>query len=231
MLYVDIEKRLDRYTLKAHFICDHSTLALFGASGAGKSMTLKCIAGIEKPDRGVIQLNGRTLFDSEKKIDLPPQKRKVGYLFQEYALFPNMTVSGNISAGMRKLPKSEREQRLKELINKFQLAGMENRRPDTLSGGEKQRVALARIFASSPEVLLLDEPFSSLDTLLKYQLIPYIREIVADFGGETIMVSHDIDEVRQLCDAVSPITDGMTADTVDTETYYNKIKEQYDNLK
>ena len=231
MLYVDIEKRLDRFTLKAKFRCDHSTLALFGASGAGKSMTLKCISGIEKPDKGVIQLNDRVLFDSEKHIDLPPQKRRVGYLFQEYALFPNMTVSGNITAGMRKLPKNKRELKLGELIGQFKLRGLENRRPDSLSGGEKQRVALARIFASSPEVLLLDEPFSSLDTLLKYQLIPYIRDIIRDFGGETILVSHDIDEVRQLCAEVSPITDGVTQAITDTETYYQKIKQQYEDLK
>ncbi|MEE3492225.1 MAG: ATP-binding cassette domain-containing protein [Ruminococcus sp.] len=231
MLYVDIEKRLDRFTLKARFRCDHNTLALFGASGAGKSMTLKCISGIEKPDKGVIQLNDRILFDSEKRIDLPPQKRRVGYLFQEYALFPNMTVSGNIAAGMRKLPKAEREQKLHELIERFRLSGLENRRPDSLSGGEKQRVALARIFASSPEVLLLDEPFSSLDTLLKYQLIPYIRDIIGDFGGETIMVSHDIDEVRQLCAEVSPITDGVTQEKVDSGIYYQQIKKQYEDLK
>ena len=104
MLYVNIEKRLDRYTLKANFKCEKDTLALFGASGAGKSMTLKCIAGIEKPDRGVIQLNDRVLFDSNKNINLPPQKRHVGYLFQDYALFPDMTVSGNILSAMRKLP-------------------------------------------------------------------------------------------------------------------------------
>lgn len=231
MLYVDIEKRLDRFTLKAKFRCDHSTLALFGASGAGKSMTLKCISGIEKPDKGVIQLNDRVLFDSEKHIDLPPQKRRVGYLFQEYALFPNMTVSGNITAGMRKLPKNKRELKLCELIGQFQLEGLENRRPDSLSGGEKQRVALARIFASSPEVLLLDEPFSSLDTLLKYQLIPYIRGIIRDFGGETILVSHDIDEVRQLCAEVSPITDGITREIIHTEAYYQQIKKQYEDLK
>ncbi|WP_405341429.1 ATP-binding cassette domain-containing protein [Ruminococcus sp.] len=231
MLYVDIEKRLDRFTLKANFRCDHSTLALFGASGAGKSMTLKCISGIEKPDKGVIQLNDRVLFDSEKHIDLPPQKRRVGYLFQEYALFPNMTVSGNIMAGMRKLPKNKRELKLCELIGQFQLEGLENRRPDSLSGGEKQRVALARIFASSPEVLLLDEPFSSLDTLLKYQLIPYIRGIIRDFGGETILVSHDIDEVRQLCAEVSPITDGITREIIHTEAYYQQIKKQYEDLK
>ena len=231
MLYVNIEKRLDRFTLKADFTYDKDTLALFGASGAGKSMTLKCIAGIEKPDHGVIQLNGKTLFDSEKKIDLPPQKRKVGYLFQDYALFPNMTVSGNIRAGMRKLPKEQREIKLKELIDRFQLNGLENCRPDTLSGGEKQRVALARIFASSPEVLLLDEPFSSLDTMLKIGLIPYIREIISGFGGETILVSHDIDEVRQLCPTLIPITDGVTATARNTEEYYHELKERFDNLK
>lgn len=231
MLYVNIEKRLDRYTLKARFKCDHSALALFGASGAGKSMTLKCIAGIEKPDKGVIQLNDRVLFDSEKKIDLPPQKRKVGYLFQEYALFPNMTVSGNIRTGMRNLPKAEQEDRLKDLIDRFHLNGMERRRPDTLSGGEKQRVALARIFASSPEVLLLDEPFSSLDTLLKLRLFPYILGIIDGFGGETVLVSHDIEEVRRLCDDICTITDGVTGNTEDIEAYYTILKEEYENLK
>ena len=231
MLYVDIEKRLDRYTLKANFRCDHDTLALFGTSGAGKSMTLKCIAGIEKPDKGVIQLDDKVLFDSEKKIDLPPQKRKVGYLFQDYALFPNMTVSGNIRSGMRGLPKAEKERKLNELLTRFQLEGLKDRRPDTLSGGEKQRVALARIFASAPEVLLLDEPFSSLDALLKCQLIPYIRDIITGFGGETILVSHDIGEVRKLCPTLIPIADGVTAGAEDTEHYYNKLKEMYKNLK
>ena len=231
MLYVNIEKRLDRYILKANFKCEKDTLALFGASGAGKSMTLKCIAGIEKPDRGVIQLNDRVLFDSNKNINLPPQKRHVGYLFQDYALFPDMTVSGNILSAMRKLPKAEREQKLSDLIKRFQLNGLEKRRPELLSGGEKQRVALARIFASSPEVLLLDEPFSSLDTLLKLQLIPYIREIITDFGGETIMVSHDIEEVRQLCPKLITITDGVTSIETNTEDYYTELKERYESLK
>ena len=231
MLYVNIEKRLDRYTLKANFKCAKDTLALFGASGAGKSMTLKCIAGIEKPDRGVIQLNDRVLFDSNKNINLPPQKRHVGYLFQDYALFPDMTVSGNILSAMRKLPKAERERKLSDLIKRFQLNGLEKRRPELLSGGEKQRVALARIFASSPEVLLLDEPFSSLDTLLKLQLIPYIREIIADFGGETIMVSHDIEEVRRLCPKLITITDGVSSIETNTEDYYTELKERYESLK
>ena len=231
MLYVKIEKCLDRYTLKANFKCEKDTLVLFGASGAGKSMTLKCIAGIEKPDRGVIQLNDKVLFDSNKNINLPPQKRHVGYLFQDYALFPDMTVSGNILSAMRKLPKAERERKLSDLIKRFQLNGLEKRRPELLSGGEKQRVALARIFASSPEVLLLDEPFSSLDTLLKLQLIPYIREIIADFGGETLMVSHDIEEVRQLCPKLITNTDGVTSIETNTEDYYTRLKERYESLK
>lgn len=231
MLYVDIEKRLERYTLQVKFRCEGEPLALFGASGTGKSMTLKCIAGIEKPDRGVIKLNDRILFDSEKKINLPPQKRKVGYLFQEYALFPNMTVSGNIMTGMHKLPKTERSEKLRQLIERFHLDGLEKRRPDSLSGGEKQRVALARIFASSPEVLLLDEPFSSLDTMLKIELITDIRKILHDFGGDSVLVSHDIEEVRLLCPTLLPIIDGVTDDVTDTTAYYQTLQKAYDKLK
>ena len=228
MLYVDIEKRLDNYTLKARFDVNGDITALFGASGAGKSMTLKCIAGIEKPDRGVIQLNGRTLFDSSKKINLPPQKRRVGYLFQEYALFPNMTALENIKAGMRSLPKNERDTKAAELIQRFRLNGLENKRPSTLSGGEKQRVALSRIFASKPEVILLDEPFASLDVLLKSELIPYIRDVISGFSGETVLVSHDADEVLSMCGKVVPISDGQTDETIDVDTYRGRMKEIYE---
>ncbi|MBQ6498533.1 MAG: ATP-binding cassette domain-containing protein [Ruminococcus sp.] len=228
MLYVDIEKKLDSFTLKASFKVDGEVTALFGPSGAGKSITLKCIAGIEKPDCGVIQLNGRTLFDSSQHIDLPPQKRKVGYLFQEYALFPNMTVNGNIEAGMRTLKKSDRIAKTAELIERFRLNGLEDKRPSTLSGGEQQRVALARMFASQPEVILLDEPFASLDILLKAELIPYIKDIINNFGGVSILVSHDVDEVLSMCERVTEIASGVTESTVTTEEFKSKMKVIYE---
>lgn len=228
MLYANIEKRLDSFTLKAKISVDGDVTALFGASGAGKSMTLKCIAGIEKPDSGVIQLNGRTLFDSSRHINLPPQKRRVGYLFQEYALFPNMTVKGNIEAGMRSLNKSERIAQTAELTERFRLKGLENKRPSTLSGGEKQRVALARIFASRPEVILLDEPFASLDILLKSELIPYVKDAINDFSGETILVSHDADEILTMCNRVTGISSGVTDDTETIEEFKSRIEAIYE---
>lgn len=226
MLYADFEKQLDLFTLKVHIDLDSGIYSLFGASGAGKSMTLKCIAGIEKPDRGIIRLGDRVLFDSDKRIDLPPQKRGVGYLFQEYALFPDMTVKGNIKAGLHRLPRKERNAKADELMKEFRLTSLADQKPIRLSGGEKQRVALARIFASGPEVLLLDEPFSSLDTFLKWELIPYFKETLQSFSGCSIMVSHDIDEVVSLCGMVSVIQSGVTEPAVGIDAFRAMIEEK-----
>ena len=227
MLYVDITKRLNSFTLKIQIESDGERLGLFGASGAGKSMTLKCIAGIEKPDSGVIRLNERVLFDSEKHVDLSPQERRVGYLFQEYALFPNMTVKGNIIAGLHRLMRSEREHRAKALMEQFSIAELSDQRPDTLSGGERQRVALARIIASEPELLLLDEPFSSLDTVLKCELIPQMRDTVQHYGKGCILVSHDVGEVAAMCSRVTTITDGVNDTPVDTEIFVQRMNELF----
>ena len=147
-LSVEIQKRLGEFTLDLRFESEAGMLALLGASGCGKSMTLKCIAGIETPDRGRIVLNGRVLFDSEKGVDLPPQKRRVGYLFQQYALFPNMTVEQNLRTAVRKLPKAEQKARVAERIAAFRLEGLEKHRPHQLSWGQQQRAALARILLS-----------------------------------------------------------------------------------
>ena len=158
-LEVDITKKLDGFFMHMQFRAEQEIFAILGASGCGKSMTLKCIAGIEKPDEGRIVLDGKVLFDSEKKINLPPQKRKVGYMFQDYALFPHMNVVQNIEAGMGKRPDRSRTE---SLIRQFQLEGLEKKIPGQLSGGQKQRVAMARMLAAEPELILLDEPFSAL---------------------------------------------------------------------
>lgn len=206
-LSVNIEKKLGNFHLKVNFETKNEVLAILGASGCGKSMTLKCIAGIEKPDKGKIILDGVILFDSEKNINLPPQKRRVGYLFQQYALFPNMTVEQNIACGVR--DKDRKLEMTKEMINIMNLNGMEKKKPHQLSGGQQQRVALARILASEPEVILLDEPFSALDTYLKDQLQGEVQEILRSFGKAVVLVSHDKDEVYRLSDSVAIMKDGQ----------------------
>ena len=203
-LDVHIKKSLRDFVLDVEFSVRDEIFALLGASGCGKSMTLKIIAGIETPDEGKIILNGRTLFDSTKKINLPPQARRVGYLFQNYALFPNMTVAENIlfAATGDKLSK------LKENISRFKLNGLENSYPRELSGGQQQRVAFARILASHAEILLLDEPFSALDSYLKWQLELELAEILKSYNGAAILVSHDRGEVFRLANRIAVMNQG-----------------------
>lgn len=205
-LSVDIEKKLGNFHLRVQFETGNEVMSILGPSGCGKSMTLKCIAGIEKPDRGKIILDGVTLFDSEKKINLPPQKRKVGYLFQQYALFPNMSVEQNIACGVR--DKKREKELVTAMIQAMNLETMEKKKPNQLSGGQQQRVALARILANEPEVLLLDEPFSALDTYLRFQLEREVQEIMRRFGKTVVLVSHDRDEVFRLTDSIGIMHNG-----------------------
>ena len=205
-LDVHIRKNLRDFVLEVEFNVRDEVFALLGASGCGKSMTLKTIAGIETPDAGRIVLNGRTLFDSTKKINLPPQARRVGYLFQNYALFPNMTVAENIllaAVGSS----SEKSARLRENLARFKLGGLENSYPHELSGGQQQRVAFARVLASHAELLLLDEPFSALDSHLKWQLELELAEVFKIYGA-AILVSHDRTEVFRLADSVAIMNAG-----------------------
>ena len=205
-LTVDIEKTLGDFHLKVAFTAENGLLSLLGASGCGKSMTLKCIAGIERPDRGRIELNGTTLFDSDRRIDLPPQKRRVGYLFQQYALFPNMTVRQNIRCGVRE--KSGAEAAVDGAIRAMHLDGLENLRPHQLSGGQQQRTALARILVNQPEVLLLDEPFSALDSHLRFRLEREMLQTVRAFGKPVVLVTHDRDEAFRLSDSIAVMRGG-----------------------
>ena len=155
-------------------------------------------------------LGGRVLFDSEKKIDLPPQQRRVGYLFQQYALFPNMTVEQNILCGIRREHKAQKRELLAEKIRMFRLEGLEKKHPAQLSGGQQQRVALARILSSEPEAILLDEPFSALDSYLKWNLELELADLLALFGGPVLWVSHDLDECYRNCGSVCVMEDGKT---------------------
>ena len=208
-LIVDIRKDLGAFRLDVHFTAENGVTSLLGASGCGKSMTLKCIAGIEKPDEGRIELDGRVLFDSEKHINLPPQQRRVGYLFQNYALFPNMNVRQNILCGLcREKDRAVKERRLQEMLRMLRLEGLEKHKPHQLSGGQQQRVALARILISDPQLLLLDEPFSALDGHLRDSIKIELRDILGRFGREVLMVTHDRTEAYNMSRAIAVMDAG-----------------------
>ena len=209
-LSVDIHKQCRGFALDVSFETEGEHMALLGASGSGKSMTLKCIAGLVKPDRGRVVLNGRTLYDSAARIDLPPQERRVGYLFQSCALFPNMTVRQNLLAAARRLPKERREAAVADKLRAFRLAGLEERYPRKLSGGERQRAALARVFLSEPDCLLLDEPFSALDSYLRWQTELELSELLRPYEGDALLVTHDRGEAYRLCDTVCVLSNGRS---------------------
>ena len=210
-LSVDIRKKMGDFQLEVQFEAEQETLALLGASGCGKSVTLRCVAGILTPDEGKIVLNGVTLFDSAARINLPPQKRQVGYLFQQYALFPNMTVRQNIAAAVR--DKQRRKSVTEEKLRQFRLEEVADKRPGQISGGQQQRTALARILASEPKAILLDEPFSALDSYLKYQLEVELAETLEQFPGTVLWVSHDRGEVFRNCRQVCVLDRGKSQGT------------------
>jgi molybdate transport system ATP-binding protein len=183
-------------------------MGILGASGSGKSMTLRCIAGIETPDEGKIILGDRVLFDTDRGINLPCQKRKVGFLFQNYALYPHMTVEKNIGFSLGGLSKVEKAEKVSRAIAMMQLEGLENRYPMQLSGGQQQRVALARALAVEPEVLLLDEPFSALDEYLRNQMVNQLIRSLGDYSGATLFVTHNMEEAYRVCKKILVIDHG-----------------------
>lgn len=205
---VRIKKKLGNFQLDIDFKTDENRIGILGASGCGKSMTLKCIAGIETPDEGRIIVDGTLLYDSAKKISLKPQKRHIGYLFQNYALFPTMTVEENIAAGLQG-GKEEKRRRVVEMMEKFQLLGLGKQLPGELSGGQQQRVALARIMAYEPEVILLDEPFSALDDFLKDRLAQEMLDLLKDYRGTVVLVSHSREEIYRFTRELLTMADGM----------------------
>jgi ABC-type sulfate/molybdate transport systems ATPase subunit len=210
-LEVAIEKQVSGFRLAVEFMADGLPVGLLGSSGAGKTMTLRAIAGLEPPDRGRIVLHGRVLFDSERRINLPVRKRRIGMLFQHYALFPHMTVAENIAFGLRDLSATERHRRVGQQLAAAHLDGLANRYPAMLSGGEQQRVALARALAVEPEALLLDEPFSALDTHLRGALERQLRSTLGSYNGSTVFVSHNLEEAYRVCGELVVLSGGGVA--------------------
>lgn len=201
MLKIDIYKKLKEFDLNISFTHEGGCVGIMGSSGCGKSMTLKCIAGIETPDKGKIVLNDNVVFDSENKINIKIQKRNVGYLFQSYALFDNMSVKNNIISGLKahKFSKNNIKSKTEEMLKIFRLENIAGRFPRQLSGGQKQRTALARMIACNPDICLLDEPFSALDSNLKDELMEEMKHILSFYNKPAILVSHDINEINRLC--------------------------------
>lgn len=219
-LFVDIQKRCGTFSLRVRLEAENEILGLLGESGSGKSMALRCIAGILKPDSGSIVLDGRVLFDSEKKINLPARQRNVGLMFQSYALFPHMTVTENITAGVR--DRAKRDQKRREAVALLRLEGLENRYPHQLSGGQQQRVALARIMACEPALLMLDEPFSALDGHLRHEIDPEFTAALGAFSGTVVYVSHSISEVYRYCGKTAAMGNGQILESGDTETLFTR---------
>lgn len=220
MLEVDIYKDFGNFILDVEFKTDRQVLGILGASGSGKSLTLKCIAGIIKPDKGKIILNDRILFDSKKNINLKPQERKIGFLFQDYALFPNMTVYENIKTGIR-----DKSLDVDRIVNKkldeMDLQAVRDNKPSEISGGEKQRTALARILVNDARLLLLDEPYSAIDGYLRWKIELEIKDTIEKYKIPTLFVSHDRDEVYRMCDSIVTMKNGVSEDIKETKELFN----------
>ena len=208
MLEVKLKKALPGFSLEVDFSVNHEILAILGPSGSGKTMTLQCIAGLVKPDEGHIKLNGKVLLDTAGGVNLKPQTRRVGFVFQNYALFPHLNVRENIGYGIRQLPKKEIEEKVTQLMDKMHVTGLGHRYPRQLSAGQQQRVSLARAIAPEPEVLLLDEPFSALDAQVKERLELELTNLQSFYKGDILFVTHNLTEGYKLASKIAVYESG-----------------------
>jgi molybdate transport system ATP-binding protein len=208
MLEICLRKRLSSFTLEIDLHAEAGLTVLFGPSGSGKSMTLRAVAGLMRPDAGRIVVAGRVLFDAQAGINLPPQQRRVGFVMQDYALFPHMTVAENVAYGLAGRPRDEVRRAVAEMLHLMELDGLEARRPAQLSGGQQQRVALARALVTRPQVLLLDEPFAALDATLREQLRHELQTIQRHFRIPTLFVTHDLAEAYFLAERMAVVDEG-----------------------
>ena len=201
-LSLEVKKRLPGFTLDVSWEAGDEVVTLFGPSGAGKTLTLQCLAGLVRPDAGRIVVNGTVFFDGARGVDVPTQRRHLGYVFQGYALFPHLSVRDNIAYGLRDLPTGERRRRTRDVLERLGLGDLAERRPRELSGGEQQRVALGRALAPDPALLLLDEPLSALDLPLRQALRDDLRAVLAEWQTAAVLVTHDFTEAYRLGDRI-----------------------------
>ena len=211
MIDISVYKNRGSYTLDVALFHHGGILGILGASGCGMIKTLQCVAGIETPDEGHISVGGRIFFDRKRGIDVPVARRRVGYLFQHYALFPNMTVEENIRCGVRSSTRDLARKQVKSMMERMRLTGLEGQKPAELSGGQQQRVALARILVNEPDILLLDEPFSALDSYLKEKVITELKALLAEYPKDVILVTHSRDEAYQLCHSIAVLDGGRVS--------------------
>ena len=221
-LSVDIRKKLPGFDLNVRFETNGSGTGILGASGSGKSMTLRCIAGMETPDSGRITLGDRVLYDSEKRINQPARERGIGMLFQHYALFPHMTAAENVGFGLDHLTKAERNKRVEELLALVRLDSFGGRYPAELSGGQQQRIAVARALSVNPDAMLFDEPFSALDDHLRALMIREFMEILSSYHGAMLVVTHNVDEAFRLCGNLVVLDGGSVKGAGDTRDVFER---------
>lgn len=218
-LQVELVKKVKTGMIRLEFSLENEVLGILGRSGCGKSVTLKCIAGILPPESGRIRLDDQTLYDSEKKINRKARERRIGYLFQNYALFPNLTVLENICFSLKKKDRAGQAY-ARELLERFYLTEVADSYPAVLSGGQQQRTAMARMLAAKPRVLLLDEPFSALDSFLRREMEREVQEVLNNFGGVSILVSHNKEEIRRLTRRCMVMEQGKIAEIGKTEEIF-----------
>jgi molybdate transport system ATP-binding protein len=217
LLEVEVEKRFAEFSVRAAFTLRSEQCGVFGPSGSGKSTLMHLLAGLLEPDSGFIRLNGQTLFDQTRKISLPPEARRVGVVFQHACLFPHLSVRKNLLYGLNRLPKQQRRIDVEQLVRVLRIEELLDRSVNRLSGGERQRVALGRTVLACPQLILLDEPLSGLDGELKYQIIPYLRQVFAEFSIPMLFISHSLQELRLMTDEVLVMRKGVSEAVMPTE--------------
>ncbi len=214
---VDVERRIGDFSLEVAFKLSGEKCGIFGPSGSGKSTLMHILAGLVKPDRGLVRLNGTTLFDSDSKINLSPQERRIGVVFQHSHLFPHMDVRRNLLYGWQRTAKEQRRITPEAIIDALNLEHLLGRGVNRLSGGERQRVALGRTVLACPRLILMDEPLTGLDQELKFQIIPYLRKVLEQFDIPLLFISHSLEEIRLMTDEVLEFQEGRVEQRIAVE--------------